>query len=163
MAKIEAISADELLAALESAEGKRETMRLMVAILYKRGPSVPMIAEWFDMRERTIYDWLDRLEARPIAEAITDDERPGRPPKLAADERERFERAVRQAPTECGYDADRWSTELAGRFLREELDVEYSRRHVQRLLREAGLEPRRPPANKETVDARAQFWDAAAE
>lgn len=38
----------------------------MVAIIYKRGPSVPMIAEWLDKRERTIYNWLDRLEERSI-------------------------------------------------------------------------------------------------
>lgn len=161
MAKLENVSVEDLEAALAEADGKQETERLMVAILYKRGPSVPMIAEWFDMREGTIYEWFNRLEQRSIQDAITDDQRSGRPPKLADDARKSFEHAVRQPPTESGYDQSAWSTALAQQFLREEFDVEYSPRHVRRLLRDAGLTvqtPRpRPPTADE--DERIQFWE----
>lgn len=157
MAKLEDVSVGELEAALEEVEGKRETQRLMVAILYKRGPSVPMIAEWFDMRERTIYDWLDRLEERPIEDAITDDHRPGRPPKLTGTDREAFEKAVNKPPAESGYEQPAWSTALAQRFIREEFGVEYSQRHVQRLLKDAGLSHQAPPPTAHE-DERRQFW-----
>lgn len=160
MAKLDNVSVMDLEAALEEVEGKQETRRLMVAILYKRGPSAPMIAEWFDMRERTIYDWLDRLEERPIEDAITDDHRSGRPPKLDDTDRETFEDAVNQPPTESGYDHPAWSTALAQRFLREEFDVKYSQRHIQRVLTEAGLSHQTPRPQPPTADddSRQQFW-----
>ncbi|MFD1571287.1 hypothetical protein [Halorubrum laminariae] len=40
MAKLEDITVGDLEAALAEVDGKRETQRLMVAIIYKRGPSV---------------------------------------------------------------------------------------------------------------------------
>lgn len=138
MARLENVSVDALDAALEDAVTKQETERLLVAILYKRGPSVPKIAGWLDMRDDTIYNWFDRLEERPIQDAITDDERSGRPRKLDADAFDQFQRAVNRPPVESGYEDSAWSPQLAQRFLRAEFDVEYSQRHVQRLLTEAG-------------------------
>lgn len=160
MAKLENVSIDALEAALEEVSGKRETQRLMVAILYKRGPSVPMIAEWFDMREQTIYEWFVRLEQRPIMDAITDDDRSGRPPKLDDTDRSTFEAAVHTPPSESGYDEPAWSTTLAQRFLREEFDVEYSQRHVQRLLIDAGLRHRSPQSHPavDAKDERRRYW-----
>lgn len=139
MARLEEVSLDELHEALEEADEKKAVQRLMVAILYKQGPSVPMIAEWFDMRERTIYDWFDRLEAEPVPQAVRDRPRPGRPPKLTDAQRAAFERALETAPAEHGYDAERWSPDVARAFLRDRFGVEYTRRHVQRLLNELGV------------------------
>lgn len=139
MAKLDGISVDELHDALEDATEKKAVQRLMVAILYKQGPSIPMIAEWFDMRERTIYDWFDRMESEPIEDAIRDKSRPGRPPKLTDEQRAAFERALEDAPSDHGYETTRWSPMVARQFLREEFGVEYTRRHVQRLLNEAGV------------------------
>lgn len=161
MAKMENVSVDDLEDALENAEGKGETQRLMVAILYKRGPSVPMIAEWLDMRDGTIYEWLNRFEARPIEDAITDDHRPGRPPKLDDAGRKKFEVSVNKPPTENGYDQEAWSTKLAQRFLREEFDVDYSIRHIARLLNGAGLSPQTPRTELPTSadGERSVFWE----
>jgi len=94
MARLENISVEELEAALDDATGKRETKRLLVAIIYKRGPSIPMIAEWLDTREQTIYRWFDRLEEEPISEAVQDRKRSGRPSKLGEAEREAFQEVV---------------------------------------------------------------------
>lgn len=162
MAKLESISAEDLEAALERVDRKRETQRLMVAIMYKRGPSVPMIAEWLDMRERTIYNWFDRLEERSIMDAITDDHRSGRPSKLDDTERQEFELAVTQPPTKSGYDQPAWSTALTQEFLRERFDVEYSLRSVQRLLKEAGLSHQTPRPKPPTADDedRQIFWQS---
>jgi len=138
MARLENVPVEDLEAALEDATGKRETKRLLVAIIYKRGPSAPMIAEWLDTREQTIYRWFDRLESEPIDQAIQDRQRSGRPPKLEDSQWETFRDAVQQLPTEAGYDEPEWTPDLARRFLEDEFDVEYSRRHVQRLLHDAG-------------------------
>jgi transposase len=118
----------------------------MVAIIYKRGRSVSMIAEWLDMRDATIYEWLNRFEERLIEDPITDDLRSGRTLKLDKTELEQFESAVNKPPSRSGYDQPAWSTKLAQKFLMEEYTIEYSMRHISRLLNVAGLryQTRRP-------------------
>ncbi|WP_246988871.1 IS630 family transposase [Halorientalis marina] len=161
MARLENVSVEELEAALEEATGKRETKRLLVAIIYKRGPSAPMIAEWLDTREQTIYRWFGRLEEEPISEAVQDRQRSGRPPKLDDSDRAEFQEAVQNPPSEAGYDQPAWTTELARQFLLDEFDVEYSRRHVQRLLKDAGLTWQTPRPQPPTADEdeRTEFWE----
>ena len=85
------------------------------------------------------YRWFDRLEEEPISQAVQDRQRSGRPPKLDDANREGFQEAVQNPPSEAGYDQPAWTTELAQQFLKDEFDAEYSRRHVQRLLKSAGL------------------------
>jgi transposase len=157
MARLENFSVDELEAALDDAE-PRETKRLLVAIIYKRGPSVPMIAEWLDTREQTIYRWFDRLEEEPISQAVQNRQRSGRPSKLDDADREAFQEAVHSRPDEAGYDQPAWTTKLAQQFLEERFGVGYSRRHVQRLLKDAGLSwqtPRPPTADE---GGRTEYW-----
>lgn len=159
MAKLEGVPVERLEAALDEANGKTETKRLMAAIIYKRGPSVPMLAEWLDAREATLYRWFDRLESEPVARAARDRQRPGRPPKLDDERRAAFRDAVRNPPSDAGYDERAWTTELARRHLEDELDAEYSRRHVQRLLRDAGLTCRAPESSSSADgDDRTALW-----
>lgn len=139
MARLEAVTVEELEDALVEIEGYREVRRLLAAIIYKRGPSVPMLAGWLDMREATIYAWLDRLEAEPILEAVRDNPRSGRPSKLVEAERERFEETLQKSPLAAGYDARAWSPALARQYLIDEFGTEYSLRHVRRMMNEAGL------------------------
>lgn len=152
MALLENISTGELHDALDEVGEKKPTQRLQLAILYKQGPSVPMIADWFDMRDDTIYRWFREMESEPLMEAIYDDPRPGRPPKLDDDELEQFNSAVQHDPTEVGYDAPAWTTKLARRYLIEEFDVEYTLRHVRRLRKEGGLSFQTPRPQPPTAD-----------
>lgn len=90
-----------------------------------------MIASWLDTREQTTCRWFDRLEAEPIDRAIPDRQCSGRPPKLDDYDRKEFREVARNPSTEADYDRPAWATELAKRFLTDEFDIEYSRRHVQ--------------------------------
>jgi transposase len=139
MARLENVSVEEVESALKDATGKWETKRLLLALIYKRGPPAPMIAEWLDTREQTIYRWFDRLESEPVEWAVRDRQRSGRPPKLDADHRDAFHTALRNPPTDAGYDETEWTPDLARRFLDEEFGVEYSCRHFQRLLNDPDL------------------------
>lgn len=139
MARLEEIAVEDLEAALVEIDGYREVQRLLAAIIYKRGPSVPMLARWLDKREATIYEWFNRLEAEPIRDAVRDDPRPGRPSKLTESERAQFEAALREPPEAAGYDAPAWTPKLARTYLRDEFGTEYTLRHVRRMLRDAGL------------------------
>lgn len=132
----------------------------MAAIIYKRGPSAPMIAEWLDTREQTIYRWFDRLETEPIEQAVQDRQRSGRPSKLDDADVTEFRQAVQHPPEEVGYDHPAWTTALAQQFLKDEFDVTYTRRHVQRLLKDAGLTWQTPRPQPPTADDEelAEFW-----
>jgi transposase len=136
MARLEEIPVEDLEDALGAVEGYREARRLLVAIVYKRGPSVPMLAEWLDVREATMYRWFDRLEDEPIAEAIRDDPRPGRPPKLDDDQLAAFRNTVAGSPAAAGYEGETWTADLARQYLEGEFGVAYSTRHVRRMLGE---------------------------
>jgi transposase len=152
MALLENISVEELHDALEKVDSKKPTQRLQLAILYKQGPSVPMIADWFDMRDDTIYRWFREMEQEPLLDAIHDEPPPGRPSKLTDDERNQFEAAVQNDPSEVGSDAPAWTTSLARQYLAEEFDVEYTPRHVRRLLKEAGLSFQTPRPQPPTAE-----------
>lgn len=138
MARLESVSLTELRDQLETFGERRPMLRLLAAILYKQGQSAPTIADWFDVRVATVYAWFDRIESEPSLEgAIRDDPRPGRPPRLSRADRRRFHERLRRPPSEAGFDADEWTPRLAQTALRAEFDVEYSLRHVRRLLRPA--------------------------
>lgn len=137
MPKIEGISLVDLHEQLEDVNEKKPTQRVLLAVLYKQEPSVPMIAEWFDMRERTIYDWYDRMEQQPLEEAIHDRPRSGRPSKLTDELRTAFESALDDDPREHGYEADCWTPAVAQSFIRHQFGIRYTGRHVQRLLNDA--------------------------
>jgi transposase len=141
MVDLSHVSTDELRRELERIESKTPVLRLIVALNYKHGLTQTEIAEQYGVTRKTVYNWLKRLESRPIREAITDDDRPGRPPKLSATQRERFCRSLNDSPRAAGYNADYWTPSLVQRFVREEFDVEYSIPHVRRLMRDAGLAP----------------------
>ena len=84
-----------------------------------------------------MYNWLDRFEEREFEDALYDDERPGRPSKLSDDQFQQFAETLNQSPEKAGYDAAAWSSILVQQYLISEFDVAHSRRHVQRLMKEA--------------------------
>lgn len=86
---------------------------------------------------RQCTNWLDRFEERDFEDALYDDERPGRPSKLSDDQFQQFAETLNQSPEKAGYDAAAWSSILVQQYLISEFDVAHSRRHVQRLMKEA--------------------------
>lgn len=64
MANVENVSVEKREAAPDEADGKRETQRLIVPIIYKRGPSASMIVEWLDTPEQTSYRLFDIFDAQ---------------------------------------------------------------------------------------------------
>jgi transposase len=139
MARLEDVPIDALRSELQTFDEHRPILRLLAAILYQTGSSVPEIAKWLDVREATVYAWFDRLEGtEDLGEAVKDRQRPGRPPKLSPGEREAALRHLALPPSAAGFDATEWNPELAGRYLADEFAVDYSPRHVRRLLTETG-------------------------
>lgn len=136
MSKLEDVSAERLREALAEVTDAKAAKRLMVALSYKDDESVEAMSERYGIPMATLYSWLDRFETKSIPEAIEDEQRPGRPPKLSADERESLREDLDQSPTAHGYDADDWTPELLQTHIETAYDTTYSVGHVRTLIRE---------------------------
>jgi len=167
MVKVANVSVEylrELFTRVDDADAVR---RLAAAIAYKEvdgltqtdaarlyGFSSGWASHWFER--------LERLEDEPFEDVLFDEPRSGRPPKLPDDRKEQFEAALEGSPDEVGLDGDAWTVALASRYLEKTFDVEYSDRHVRRLLREAGLSWKSPDESDEddgsVPDRRRTIW-----
>lgn len=133
------ITVEELHESLKRTEGKKPTLRLIAAIAYLHGITQSELAEWFDVERKTIYNWLTRLEAENLDEAVQDEKRPGRPRKLGEEELNELEEILHNPPMVAGYDAPGWTVELVQHLLQDEFDCEYSQPSCRRLMKELGL------------------------
>lgn len=138
------VSSEDLRDVLADVEGKKPTQRLMAAINYLEEDDATMetIAQRYGYTAGWLSRWLDRLErleTEPFEAVVYDEPRSGRPSELSEREMKQFTDVVHDPPEEVGIDAPAWSVPLARTYLNEEFGVEYSDRHVRRLLREAGL------------------------
>lgn len=138
MPDLDDVSAETLRDELAAATGAKPALRLVVALDYKDGVAVSTLSERYGVPESTLYHWLDRFASLPVADAASDAERPGRPPALSADARDRLAAALRDSPAEHGLETGEWTTAALQSFVRREFDVDYSDGHLRRLRRELG-------------------------
>jgi transposase len=144
MVNLGSVSVEDLRDVLAEVEEKKPTQRLMAAINYleEDGATMQEIAQRYGYTAGWLSRWLnrfERLESEPFEAVVYDEDRSGRPPALTEDEKQQFKDIVHEPPEEVGLDAPAWSVPLARNYLNTEFDVEYSNRHVRRLLREAGM------------------------
>jgi len=144
MVSLDNVSTEDLRDVLAEVEGKKPTQRLMVAINYLEEDEATMaeIAQRYGYTGPWLSRWLDRLERlvdEPFEQVVYDEQRDGRPSELSDDECEQFVEALHESPDELGLDASAWTVPLARHYLTEEFGVDYSDRHVRRLMSEAGL------------------------
>jgi transposase len=138
MAKLDGVEPDELRRTLADTDSAKAAKRLVVALDYLDDVPVSTLSKRYGIPRSTLYYWLDRFEEEPIEQAITDQERPGRPRKLENEDRDKLRRHLDDSPSDHGFDADEWTPELVKTHIERTFDVSYSVGHVRRLLR--GLE-----------------------
>lgn len=134
MDKLSAVAVGDLQAALDQVSTGKAAKRLIIALAYKDGVSVETLSERYAIPRSTVYYWLGRFEEMPIDEAIKDEDRPGRPPALTRDERERLQTDLGESPQTFGFETDSWSAKLLQKHIVEKYGVEYSEGHIRRLL-----------------------------
>lgn len=145
------VTVDELREVLDSVNEKTPALRLIAAIAYKHGITQSILADWFNVERKIIYNWLTRLEERDIESSVCDEHRTGRPRKLPDNQRTELEETLQHPPTEVGFDAPAWTTKLLQEFIREEFNINYSSSSCRRLTKEAGL--RYQTSKKATAEA----------
>ncbi len=146
-AKLASLTPEEVIDRLSTESNSKAIKRLVAAREYLAGSSPAAISTKYGWPEQTIYSWLDRLESHDLDEALYDDAPPGRPPALTPDELDQFRDVVSTPATGVGFDSPTWTTALAQEFILQEFGHEYSRRHVRRLLKNAGVQ-RTPPESE---------------
>jgi transposase len=136
MGKLDHVAAADLREALDVAGTPKAAKRLMIALSYKAGESVDDMSERFGIPRSTLYYWLDRFESEPIAEAVVDEDRPGRPTKLDPGDWDRLREHLEGDPADHGLQNGEWTAAAVRDHIEREFGVGYSEGHVRRLLRE---------------------------
>lgn len=149
MGRLEDVSLEELRDQLKRTDEKVPAQRLLAAIGYKQGDTIVKLAERHDVTEKTMQNWLARFEDQPVDEAPYNEDRSGRPPKLTDDQRDEFFVDLHRSPEMLGYDRAKWTPELAQQHLKQKYDVDYSVRHVRRIISRATITDRSSNARKE--------------
>lgn len=150
--KLSHLTIEEVTYRLSEESDSKAIKRLVAVREYLDGASPAEIEDKFGWPEQTIYSWFNRLESNEFDEALYDDPPPGRPSALSGDAFERFKHAVSKPPEAVGFNAPAWSSSLAQEFLRREFNQDYSRRHVRRLLKQAGFSGQTPRPQPPTAD-----------
>ena len=150
--KIPDLSVERVRERLADERAPKAIKRLTAAREYLAGLSPGDIEEKYGWHRQTVYNWLDRFEERDFEDALYDDERSGRPPELSEEEFQQFAEELNQSPEEVGYDEPAWTSALAQQHLITEFDVAHSRRHVQRLMKEAEVSWKKPRPEPSSAD-----------
>ncbi|MFB6110236.1 MAG: helix-turn-helix domain-containing protein [Halodesulfurarchaeum sp.] len=140
MGRLGDVSVEALREQLKETEKKIPAQRLLAAIGRKQGDTIAELADRHGVTEKTIQNWLERFEERPIERAPYDEKRSGRPPKLTDEERDEFLADLHMSPRRFGYDSATWSPKIATEHLKDKYGVDYSTRHVRRMIKRAATE-----------------------
>jgi transposase len=156
---LENIIVGELQEILAEVDEKKPVQRVLAGIAYKDGVEQQTIAERHDVHPNTVRNWLirlERLDSEPFEEVVYDDPRPGQSRELDEAEHDRFIEVLHDSPEEVGLDTRAWTVPLAQQYLEDEFNIEYCRRHVRRLMSEAGLSWKTARPEYAEADERAQ-------
>lgn len=136
MSKLDHVGTRELQAALERVDSAKAAKRLVVALAYKDGVHVGEIERRYGIPQSTIYYWLSRFEEKSLADALEDEPRPGRPPKLDSEQRAQVESWLEAEPESDEAEPTAWTAERLRERIEEEFGVQYSEAHVGRVFLE---------------------------
>ncbi len=107
---------------------------LFIKYLYE-GKNVPQAAKDVGVSSVAGYTWLDRWNENGL-EGLKPNYGGGRPPKLSEEQKEKLKTILKER--------DDWTTKEVRELIKEVFGVEYSLRHVSRLLRAFGMKYAKP-------------------
>lgn len=134
MCKREGITTERLRTALNDADDAKAAKRLMVTLAYIDGGAVMTLAERYGNPLSTIWNWLECFENQPVADALEDEPRPGRPPKLSTEHRAEVETGMDGSPRDIYYDAEEGTVEHLRDLVQDTFDVECTEAQIHWLF-----------------------------
>jgi len=135
-----------------------ETRRLHALSLLHQGLAPVEVARRVGVDRRSVRRWnaaaraggRDAIRARPV---------PGRPPKLAPNDRHRLEQLLMRGAHAAGFATDLWTCPRVATLIRREFGVRYHVDHLGRLLRRLGWSPQKPERRaRERDEATIRRW-----
>lgn len=127
---------------IRRSEEARYDHRLHAVLLVAKGMSCPKAAELLGDSERTVRFWIDRY-LRDGLQGLIEEERPGRPGRLTADQIERIGTVLRVTPEDVGLRGI-WDGKTLSAFIHQEFDIDLGVRQCQRLFRQLDFRLRKP-------------------
>jgi len=121
----------------------RVAKRLRAVLLNNDGCSSGEIAAILDAPRSKVSQWLSSY-AELGHEALWEGQRSGRPAQLDEQQKLALGEIIDGGPLERGFASGVWNAPMIGRVITEEFAVEYTPRHVRRLLEEMGFSVQRP-------------------
>jgi len=112
--------------------------RIRGIILLKKGHRLQEIANIMGVNRRTVYNWRRRYEEEGI-EGLKTREKPGRKRKLSDEDMERLKDLLKQK--------EYWTTREVRDLIKIEFGIEYTLRHITRILRKLGMKYQKPYVN----------------
>lgn len=174
------ISVEELRQSYDQESVGWPKIRLLVAIKRKEGQSMDAIAEQLQISRTAVNESLHRFQERGIS-AKDDERRTGRPRKLDQKQLKGLRKKLLSGPRK-GTNV-LWTTRQILDLVKREYGLEYTTRHLRRLMHQLGFslqKPRprhyktdiakqahfkktsgRPSGNTGNVDSRSFFWTNA--
>lgn len=119
------------------------TRAQMVLLSVEKRLKAPQIAEIVRETDRTVIRWLKRYSVEGVA-GLSDAPRPGVPPKVTTDFRERLLEAVRRRPRALEQPYSLWTLQRLADYLAEQTGLRVSGETIRRQLSAAAIVLSRP-------------------
>ena len=120
--------------------------RIKIMLLADMGYTKAQISKKLGCTQETARYWIGQARA---GQAHNWNDCPiGRPKVTNEEYLERLKELVSKSPRDYGYSFDRWTGQCLSKHLSQELGIEVSARHVNRLLNEMGLSTRSKPVHR---------------
>jgi transposase len=137
--------------AAEADGAYRVAKRIHAVTLNHDGLSSGEIAELLDAPRSKVSQWLSDYE-RYGYDAVLEGHRSGRPGLLTESQRVQLEDIIDSGPTAWGFLSGVWSAPMVARVISEEFGIDYTARHVGRLLHGWGFSVQRPRRKLKRAD-----------
>ena len=133
-------------------------IRLQIAVLRKKGKSMPFIAEVTGKRESTISDILRRFKTKGITGCYAVKQN-GQPPKLSNMERLKLRKALNKSPLKLGLPFVIWTTKLVAYYVKRTFKKDFVNRQIRRILKSfnMSIQKQRPEHIRANKKLQAEF------
>ena len=123
---------------MEAEPKPRNKMRIAACIARKDGKSIQQICDELNKAYKTILNWLRRAIDSKGSNRY-EMQRPGRKPKINADQIKSLKKDLTTSPKKFGLDSDRWTRTILVKHLKQKYGVTYSEPAVRHLKHLYGL------------------------
>jgi transposase len=118
--------------------------RILAILEVDGGQPISRVAELFGVSRQSIYSWIERYESQHDPKALTDRERPGRPPLWTKEIGQSLQECLKRQPRSWGFQAVSWTVPLLQNWLAERTGLTFSETTIRQRLHSLGYTWKRP-------------------